>query len=98
MCEIVIQTTEPVSTIEANEVLVKILDSTYSKADLKQVSDNTTHINAKERTQILRLVGDFKEFFYGTLGNWDTKPVNLELNPGSKPFNSKYYLLPILNK
>ena len=36
--------------------------------------------------------------FDGTVGNWDTVPVNLELKPGSKSFNSKYYPVPRINK
>ena len=36
--------------------------------------------------------------FDGTLGDWDTEPVDLEINPGSKPFNIKYDPLPIINK
>ena len=36
--------------------------------------------------------------FDGTLGDWDTEPVDLELNPDSKPFNSRYYPVPIINK
>ena len=49
------QTAEPVSTIEASEILVKIPDITYAKADLKQVTDNATQINSEERTQLLSL-------------------------------------------
>ena len=36
--------------------------------------------------------------FDGTLGDWATEPVKLELNPDSKPFNSRCYLVPIINK
>ena len=36
--------------------------------------------------------------FDGTLGDWDTDPIDLEIKPGYKPFNSKYYLVPIINK
>ena len=36
--------------------------------------------------------------FGGTLGDWDTDPVNLKLKPASKLFNSKYHLVPIINK
>ena len=36
--------------------------------------------------------------FDGTLGDWDIEPVNLELKPGYKPFNSKYYPAPRNNK
>ena len=54
MREVVTHTAEPDSTREATERLVKIPDSTYSKADLKYVSNNATHINTEERTQLLR--------------------------------------------
>ena len=36
--------------------------------------------------------------FDGTLCDWTTDPIDLELNPDSKPFNSIYYLVPIINK
>ena len=36
--------------------------------------------------------------FYGTVGGWDTEPVNLGQNPGSKPFNSKDYPVSIINR
>ena len=92
------QTAEPASTIEDTVRLVKILDSTYAKTDLKQVANNETHMNADEITQLLRLLEDFEDLFDGTLGDMDTEPVDLEINPGSKPFSSKYYTFPIINK
>ena len=36
--------------------------------------------------------------FYGTLRDWDIDPVNQEIKPGSKLFNSKYYPVSIINK
>ena len=36
--------------------------------------------------------------FGGTLGKWYTTPINLEANPGSKPFNTRYYPVPKINK
>ena len=35
--------------------------------------------------------------FDGNLLDWDTEPVDLDINPGSKLFNSKYYSVPIIN-
>ena len=40
----------------------------------------------------------FEDLFDGTLVDWDTDPVELELKKGSKPFNSKYYPVPRINK
>ena len=80
MHKVSIQTTEPVSTIEATERLVKTLDSVYEKANLKEVAYNTTQMNAEDITQLLRLLEYFEGLFDGTLGYWYTYPVNLELN------------------
>ena len=78
--------------------MVKIIGSTYVKLDLKQVANNVTHLNAEERTLLLSLLEDFEDLFNGTLGDWATEPVDLELKPGSKPFNSRYYPVPRINK
>ena len=51
--------------------MVKTLEIIYEKADLKQLVNNATQINFEERTQ---------------LGDLTTKPVDLKLKPGSKPF------------
>ena len=47
MREVLMHTAETVSTREATERLVKILNSTYAKADLEQVAANATHLNAE---------------------------------------------------
>ena len=98
MHAVVIHTAETNSTIETTDRLIKILDSTYSKAELKQVADNANHLNDEERTQLIRILKDSEDFFDGTLGDWDTELVDLELNTYVKLFNCKYYLVPIINK
>ena len=92
------QTAEPASTRKATERLVRILDSTYTRENLKYVADNATHLNAEERTQSLRLLEYFQELFDGTIGEWGTDTVDLELKPYYEPFNNKYYLVPRINK
>ena len=47
MHEVVMQTEEPDSTQEATEKMVKILDITYVKVDLKQVYNNATQLNSE---------------------------------------------------
>ena len=69
MREVVMQTAEPASTEEATEKMVKTLDSTYVKAYLKQVANNTTQMNAEERTQLFSLLGDFEDLFGINLGD-----------------------------
>ena len=56
------ETAELASTIKYTEILVNILDSTYAKADLKQVANNAAQLNSEERTQLLMLLEDFENF------------------------------------
>ena len=68
------------------------------KADLRQLAANIIHLHSEEITELLRLLEYFEDLFDGTLGDWDTDPIDLALKPGSKPFNSKYYPVPRINK
>ena len=77
MHQVIMQTTEPVSTREATDRLVKILESTYEKEYLKQVSDKATQMIAEEITELIRLLKYFEDVFDGTLGYWDIDPVDL---------------------
>ena len=45
MREVAIQNTEPSSTWEATELMAKIPDSTYAKAELKKLVDNASQMN-----------------------------------------------------
>ena len=47
---------------------------------------------------LLSLLKDFENLFDDTLGDWATKPVDLELNPDSILFNRRYYPVPRINK
>ena len=78
--------------------MVKILDITYAKADLNHVADNATQLNAEEITLLLSLIEVSEDLFDGTLGNWATESFDLELNTDSKPFSTRYYPVPIINK
>ena len=55
------QTEEPVSTREYTERLVKILDSTYVKSNLKQVANSATQLNSEEKNQLLRILEYFDD-------------------------------------
>jgi hypothetical protein len=41
---------------------------------------------------------EFEELFDGTLGEWDTERVSLELKEGVKPYSCKSYPVPRLHK
>ena len=98
MHEVVMQNEEPDSTREATEKMIKTLDINYAKEELKQASDNATQLNAEEITQLLSLLDESEELFDINLGYWATDPVDLDLKPCYKPFNSRYYPFLIINK
>ena len=78
---------EPQSTLEATKRLIYILDTKYEKADLRAiVTDNCTHLSNPEQAKLLELLQTFKELFNGTLGDWDCKPVSLQLKEGAQPY------------
>jgi len=64
---------------EATERASRIQAANYHKADLKQVCDNATHLSILERTRLHALLTKYEFLFDGTLGAWNTEPVNLEL-------------------
>ena len=82
-----IQTAYPVSTRDYTERMVKMFESNYAKAELEQLAANTTHMNAEEKNQILGIIKDFEDLFDGTLVEWDTESVELDLKTDYKPFN-----------
>ena len=59
---VAMQTAEPVSTRKATDRLVKIINSTYSKEDLKQITNNTNQMYSEGRTQLLRLLKDLEDY------------------------------------
>ena len=98
MCNVGIQTTELISTREATERMVNIIENNYTIADLEEVVSNITHMNAEEITQILGRLKYFGSLFGSNIRDWDTEPVNIDLNTYYKQFNCKYYPVPRINK
>ena len=77
--------------------MVKILNSTYAKADLEKVV-KAIKLNDEEKTFFLSLLKYFEELFDYTLSDWATEPIGLELKLDSKPFNIRYHPVPRIKK
>ena len=56
MQKVVMQTAEPESIREATEIMVKIIDVTYAKIDLEQVSSNAVYMEHDEIIKLLSLL------------------------------------------
>ena len=74
-----------------------MLDAKYEQADLpKIVQEKCAHLTNKEKSALLKL--EFHDLFDGTLGDWKTSPVHLQLKEGVKPYNGKAYPVPKIHR
>jgi hypothetical protein len=72
-----------------------LMDAKYSKADLRQTVNEVKNLTAEEKEKLLNLLQKFESVFDGSLGAWNTEPVELELkDPECTPYHSKPYPVP----
>ena len=73
----------------------EIVDAKYAPAGLPAEIAKLTHLPAEHRDALLKLVQKFEDLFDGTLGRWNTAPVELELkDPNCTPVHAKPYPVP----
>ena len=90
---------EPQSTLDATNRVVGILDAKYEKADLRSlVDEHCKHLPLHDRNKLLDLLTEYEDLFDGTLGEWNTEPVHLELKEGAKPFHGRAFPVPKIHK
>ena len=87
-------TKEPIVMQKATNRIVKILDSNYHKADLRQVVPKATHLSDSKRGKLYNLLLHYKDLFDGTLGKLRTEPVELGFKDDAKLHNQRYYPMP----
>ena len=76
----------------------QIADAHYEKADLaKIVKENCSHLNIEERNELYKLLLSFEDLFDGTLGEWKTEPVDLELKKDANPCHSTQFSVPFIH-
>ena len=89
---------EPAVTKQGTSRMVKILDSTYEKADLHEVVKLAKHINSQQQKMLYQLLKKYEEIFDGKLSDWDTEPVEFEFQEGAKPHNQRHFPVPHIHK
>jgi Reverse transcriptase (RNA-dependent DNA polymerase). len=57
-----------------------------------------TQLNKQQQLSLLHLLQKYEALFDGTLGKWNTDPVNIELREDAKPVSSRNYPVPKINK
>ena len=75
------------------------MDAKYEQADLpKVISDNCAHLDSNQQKELLALLSNFNELFDGSLGDWKTKHVSLELKEGATPFHGRPFPVPLIHR
>ena len=90
----VVSDDEPAEVKEASKRVEGILDAVYEKADITKIVNECKHLSIEQRNDLFILLNKHKSLFDGTLGEWDTPPVSLEVKPGERPFHGKAYSIP----
>ena len=79
--------------------MTSFLDVKHEKADLQSVvSTNYIHLSLLGQNKLLALLTEYEELFDGTLGDWDTEPISLELKEDTKPYHGRLFLVPQSHK
>ncbi len=90
---------EPQSTHDATKRVKQILDAKYQKADLQSiVRDNCKHLKRQSTKEVTAATWENESLFDGTLGNWKTKPVSLQLKEGVSPYHGQAFPVPQIHK
>ena len=55
---------------------------------------NSKNLNDNEQIMLRDLITKYEFLFDGTLGTWKTKPVDIGLQSGAKPYHAKPYSVP----
>ena len=86
-------TPDPITTDA--ERIQSIIDAKYTKADLAEVVKECETLDKTEQEKLYNMLKKFEHLFDGTLGTWETDPIDLELkDPNAKPYHAKPYPVP----
>ncbi len=80
-------------TMEAERIQA-ILDAKYCPADLQTITSECDQLEQEEQQKLLTLLQKFEHLLNGTVGTWNTEPVDIELLPDVKPYHARPYPVP----
>jgi hypothetical protein len=87
-----------VATKQLTKRAVQILDSKYEANDMSKVVAEQAGLNTCQKAALHALLSKYKSLFNGELGDWDSSPVSIELQPNAKPFHARAYPVPQIHE
>ena len=76
------------------ERIQQTLDAKYAPADLPAEVEKCKDLTKQEKRSLLSLLQKYESLFDGSLGTWNSKPIDIELKPDVKPYHAKPYPVP----
>ena len=74
---------------ELNSKYEKLLDNDYHKADLPDLAKQNAQLSSEQQQKLLELLQKYEPLFDGTLGTYNGKQYDIELQDDAKPFHLK---------
>ena len=88
------KSTEPKAARDDTKRATRILDAKYEKANLPKLVEECSHLTKEDQNKLLEVLVSHQDLFDGTLGDFNTELVHVEMKPDSTPYNSKAYQVP----
>ena len=78
--------------------MTDILDAKYSKADLRKLVEEATHLNDEEKEQLYKTIKKNEDLFDGTLGTFTGEPYDIKLKENAEPFHTRPFPVPRIHE
>jgi hypothetical protein len=83
---------------EATQRTMEILDASYKKADLRDITSKHASLPKEERAALLKSSLRYEDLFDGALGTWNGPPVALKLKKDAMPHFAQPFSVPHLHE
>jgi hypothetical protein len=85
---------DPAVIQEATVRVQGILEAKYAAANLRDICNNSMHLDIREQEQLFAVITKYKALFNSLLGTWKEHPHDIDLKPDSKPYHVKAFPIP----
>jgi hypothetical protein len=79
---------------EVTQRTMELLDASYEKADLRDITSKWTYLPKEERAALLKLLLRHEDLFDGALGTWNGPPAALKLKKDAAPHFARPFSVP----
>ena len=75
-----------------------ILDSKYSKSNIKTIAESSNNFDPQERNDLYILLKKYECLFDVNIGTWHRKPYDIKLKPDAEPYHGKPFPVPRIHE